>query len=112
MKWSTWCASVAGLAALTSCTSPAAEARRERDEFNRELRSVRLEDGVDQHEAALLARGYFWNFTSGCGGTGRTLDRGAHWETETYVGYAALPGAPILVQKESGASRGQEEGPP
>ncbi len=63
---------------------------------------VRLDDGINQDEAKILADAYFSALISGCGATGRVFDQGDRWEIETKFGIAATPCDPIHVHKETG----------
>ena len=64
--------------------------------------SVHVADGLDQHEAVIMANEYFLIFISGCGGACGASDLGEEWEVSTKYGYAAEPFDPILVHKKTG----------
>lgn len=84
-------------------------ARAERDDtcgnyektLNR-IESVRLEDGVSQEEAGILAENYFAFFVSGCGGASLPADRGASWAFQARQGLGGLVIGEVLVDKMNG----------
>jgi hypothetical protein len=60
-------------------------------------------DGVDLHEAQLLATAYFHRFISGCGYVGTPQRRGKNWKVDVFEGYAGTPMSPIFVDAHTGA---------
>jgi hypothetical protein len=64
-----------------------------------DLASVVVEDGINQHEAGILAKRYFARFISGCGVVGDPIDHGDYFDCPTYIGVASVPGKPIRVDK-------------
>ena len=68
----------------------------------RRIESVRLEDGVSQQEAGILAENYFAFFVSGCGGASFPVDRGTSWAFQARQGLGGLVIGEALVDKISG----------
>ena len=67
------------------------------------LSQVDLSNGVDAKEADILGGLYFVNFVSGCGVTGKPIDRGDYWELEMYIGIAAQKSEDnIKIDKQTG----------
>lgn len=69
-------------------------ANREMDRINlerqKQLQSINLTDGVSFEEADFLGGEYFSRYVSGCGVTGKPIDKGDYWQIEIFVGVAAV----------------------
>lgn len=77
-----------------------AQVRQQRIEV---LSKVDLRDGVDDKEAMILGGEYFGTFVSGCGITGKPIDKQDHWELEMYIGIAAQKAdESIKIDKKTG----------
>ena len=64
--------------------------------------NLKFIDRVSDEQAWLLARAYFYDFISLCGGVDLPLDKGQKWLFTTAVGIGGRPGPKIWVDKKSG----------
>jgi hypothetical protein len=90
---------------LIACASFDKKTALEKHNQERQIRlaSVNLGDGVSFSEAEILSQEYFWRYVSGCGVTGKPIDKGDRWEIEMFVGYAdILADDRIQIEKSSG----------
>ena len=74
----------------------------EMKELQIRLRTVVVEDGINEQEADIIAQSYFIRFGFGCGAAAKVTDGGEYWVSRTYVGYAAVPYEPIRIDKRTG----------
>jgi len=88
---------------LSGCsTLPTADGHRQN--LQSRLRTVVIEDGIDEPEANIIAENYFWRFSpTACGSVMRVTDDGSSWVAKTYFGYAPIPTRePIRIDKLTG----------
>ncbi len=67
-----------------------------------DLENIRVEDGVSQEEAAILAQAYFVNFVSGCGSAAFPDDRGDSWAFQARKGLAGVVAGEVFIDKKNG----------
>ena len=72
-------------------------------DFNKAATSFSATDGVDQHEANLLAQAFFLWKIGGCGFADAPGDDGEEWRSRPRIGYAGQPGSEFIrIDKRTG----------
>ena len=66
------------------------------------LQKVDTADGINQEEAYVIAKAFFWSKISGCGFPIKPIKEGGFWVSKTRVGYAGVPGDPIYINEKTG----------
>lgn len=66
------------------------------------LKTVEIADGINQSEAYIIAKAFFWSKISGCGFPDKPVSQNNFWVSKTRIGYAAVPGEPIFIDKNTG----------
>ena len=91
----------AGLSILPACAL--SETGEERVSPTEWLDALVVTDGISEDEANTLAGIYFHDILRiGCGSVAPVTDEGGTWVASTAIGFAALPGSPIVIDKRIG----------
>ena len=73
-----------------------------RNDDLKKLKSVNVDDGVNQQEARALAKSYLETIVRIEGNAGEGFELKTNWTFETHIGFAGSKGGLIIVDKKTG----------
>jgi len=66
------------------------------------LNKINVTDGINQTEAYIIAKAFFWSKISGCGFPDKPIKVKETWVSKTRIGYVGKQGASIIIDNKSG----------
>jgi hypothetical protein len=100
MRWMIFLAAIL----LFGCATPEpATIQSKIAQLQKDIKGIRVDDGIDAHEAEIISQSYFWRFAgTGCGGVAPPKETGDNWIAQVYIGYGEGPAGNIIIEKHTG----------